>query len=180
MNKTMKEQMFPTKPDMTMNGIRYVFEYFTINQSGLFIVNAVNVSYSVKLVIVWLLLYLMVVFMIFNQEGVCHMVVFMTYVFGFTSVWYVNAFTADMYVAVFHSSLGTKICRPGFAKKSVIGLVIFAVVFYLFSFWTSKVIVMPNGEKKCVSAPQNYEQMMIFTVLDTLMMSGKRQRTYRQ
>ena len=63
--KTMKEQMFPTKPDMTMNGIRYVFEYFTINQSGLFIVNAVNVSYSVKLVIVWLLLYLMVVFMIF-------------------------------------------------------------------------------------------------------------------
>lgn len=130
---------------------------------------ALAISDTGFLVCVWVGWFDIIGIHFFHQEGVCHMVVFMTYVFGFTSVWYVNAFTADMYVAVFHSSLGTKICRPGFAKKSVIGLVIFAVVFYLFSFWTSKVIVMSNGEKKCVSAPQNYEQMMIFTVLDTLL-----------
>lgn len=130
---------------------------------------ALSISDTGFLLCVWIGWFDIIGISFFHQEGICHIVVFLTYVFGFTSVWYVNAFTADMYVAVFYSSLGSKVCRPNFARKGVVGLTSFAVIFYLFSFWTSKIVTAPNGKKKCVSAPQNYEQMMIFTVLDTLL-----------
>lgn len=130
---------------------------------------ALSISDTGFLLFVWVGWFDIIGINFFHREGICHVVVFLTYVFGFTSVWYVNAFTTDMYVAVFYSSLGTKVCRPGFAKKAVAGLTSFAVIFYLFSLWTSKIVDVGNGRKKCVSAPQNYEQMMIFTVLDTLL-----------
>ncbi|CAC5422971.1 unnamed protein product [Mytilus coruscus] len=130
---------------------------------------ALSISDTGFLLCVWIGWFDIIGISFFHQEGICHIVVFLTYVFGFTSVWYVNAFTADMYVAVFYSSLGSKVCRPNFARKGVVGLTSFAVIFYLFSFWTSKIVTAQNGKKKCVSAPQNYEQMMIFTVLDTLL-----------
>lgn len=130
---------------------------------------ALSISDTGFLLCVWVGWFDIIGINFFHREGICHIVVFMTYVFGFTSVWYVNAFTTDMYVAVFYSSLGTKVCRPGFAKKAVVGLTSFAVIFYLFSFWTSKIVDTGNGRKKCVSAPHNYDQMMIFTLLDTLL-----------
>lgn len=104
----------------------------------------------------------------FHRNGICQVVVFMTFVFSFTSVWYVNAFTIEMYVAVFHPSKGAKVCTPKFARKSVGVLTTFAAVFYMFAFWTAKVHTN-GGDQKCMSTSNDRDTMMVLSILDTFL-----------
>ncbi|XP_069101364.1 somatostatin receptor type 2-like [Argopecten irradians] len=104
----------------------------------------------------------------FHTNGICQIVVYMTFVFSFTSVWYVNAFTTEMYVAVFHASKGGKVCKPRFARRAVIILTAFAALLYMFSFWTAKVAT--NGdEQKCMSTSNDRDTMMVLSILDTFL-----------
>ncbi|XP_033745871.1 thyrotropin-releasing hormone receptor-like [Pecten maximus] len=104
----------------------------------------------------------------FHNNGICQIVVYMTFVFSFTSVWYVNAFTMEMYVAVFHPSKGAKVCKPRFARRAVIILTTFAAFLYIFAFWTAKVAT--NGtEQKCMSTSNDRDTMMVLSILDTFL-----------
>ena len=105
---------------------------------------------------------------LFHTEVICQIVVYMTFVFSFTSVWYVNAFTFEMYVAVFHHTRAPTLCTPRFAKKFVIGMTVFACLFYSFSLSTAKVTVV-GTEKKCMPTPNDQVPMMVLSFLDTFM-----------
>ncbi|XP_060079027.1 thyrotropin-releasing hormone receptor-like [Ylistrum balloti] len=104
----------------------------------------------------------------FHTNGICQIVVYMTFVFSFTSVWYVNAFTIEMYVAVFHSTKSAKVCKPRFARRAVIGLTSFAALFYMFAFWTAKVAT-DGTEQKCMSTSSDRDTMMVLSILDTFL-----------
>lgn len=49
---------------------------------------------------------------LFHMEGFCQVGVFLTYVFGFLSVWIVMAFTAELYLCMFHPKQGVKVKNP--------------------------------------------------------------------
>ncbi|OWF36356.1 thyrotropin-releasing hormone receptor-like [Mizuhopecten yessoensis] len=104
----------------------------------------------------------------FHTDGICQIVVYMTFVFSFTSVWYVNAFTIEMYVAVFHSSKGDKVCKPRFARRAVLVLTAFAALLYMFAFWTAKVTTS-GTEQKCMSTSSDSDTMMVLSILDTFL-----------
>ncbi|KAK3101385.1 hypothetical protein FSP39_003150 [Pinctada imbricata] len=99
----------------------------------------------------------------FHNDGICQIVVYMTFVFSFTSVWFVNALTTEMYICVFHPSKAATVCRPKFSRNMVFILVAFAAVFYIFSFWTANV-----HNTKCQFL-DHAETMMILSILDTFL-----------
>ena len=99
----------------------------------------------------------------FHNNGICQIVVYMTFVFSFTSVWYVNAFTIEMYICVFHPTKASTVCQPKFARNMAIILMGFAALFYIFSFWTANV-----SNSKCLFL-DHAETMMIMSILDTFL-----------
>lgn len=103
----------------------------------------------------------------FHTNGVCQIVVYLTFVFSFTSVWFVNAFTMEMYISVFHPSKASKVCRPVYARIVVVGISTFAGIFYAFSLWTASVVTFDGGQK-CLFR-QNAETTMILSILDTFL-----------
>jgi hypothetical protein len=105
---------------------------------------------------------------ILNNTGICEFVVYLTYVFSFTSVWYVNAFTTELYIAVCYSSKVARICTRAFARKATIGLTVFALLFYTFAFKTAQVMEM-GGQKMCVPYVDNKETLIAVSVLDTIL-----------
>ena len=74
-----------------------------------------------------------------HQNGVCQLVVYGTYVWAFTSVWIVVAFTVDRYIVVCHPLSRMSMCTRRRAK--IVGGVInvTAALLYSFSLVTSKV-----------------------------------------
>lgn len=103
----------------------------------------------------------------FHTNGVCQIVVYLTFVFSFTSVWFVNAFTMEMYISVFHPSKASKVCRPLYARIVVICISTFAGIFYAFSLWTASVVTF-DGDQKCLFR-QNAQTTMILSILDTFL-----------
>lgn len=103
----------------------------------------------------------------FHTTGVCQIVVYLTFVFSFTSVWFVNAFTMEMYISVFHPSKAAKVCRPVYARIVVVCISTFAGIFYAFSLWTASV-VQYKGVKKCLFM-QDPKTTMILSILDTFL-----------
>lgn len=104
----------------------------------------------------------------FHYNGICQILVYATFVFSFTSIWFVNAFTGEMYIAVFHPKKSVKLCTVSCARKVVGALSAFAGLFYLFSFWTATVIRQEDGEESCDSRPSDRRTMMVLSVLDTV------------
>ncbi|XP_061179288.1 thyrotropin-releasing hormone receptor-like [Saccostrea echinata] len=103
----------------------------------------------------------------FHTNGVCQIVVYLTFVFSFTSVWFVNAFTMEMYISVFHPSKAAKVCRPVYARIVVVCISTFAGIFYAFSLWAANVVKYKGGQK-CLFM-QNAETTMILSILDTFL-----------
>ncbi|XP_062580143.1 thyrotropin-releasing hormone receptor-like [Saccostrea cucullata] len=103
----------------------------------------------------------------FHTNGVCQIVVYLTFVFSFTSVWFVNAFTMEMYISVFHPSKAAKVCRPVYARIVVVCISTFACIFYAFSLWAANVVKYKGGQK-CLFM-QNAETTMILSILDTFL-----------
>ncbi|KAK6174868.1 hypothetical protein SNE40_013434 [Patella caerulea] len=79
-----------------------------------------------------------------HVTGVCQMLVYVTYVFSFTSVWFITALTTEIYIAIFYMDIAIKMCNRKSARAIVCSLMIFSVVLYSFSFWTSETITVEN------------------------------------
>ena len=67
------------------------------------------------------------------------MFVYMTYVFGFLSVWYIVAFSCERFIAVKWPFKRSEMCTPRKARTVVVSLAAFALVAYSFALWTSEV-----------------------------------------
>ena len=106
----------------------------------------------------------------FHTEGICQMTVYASFVFSFTSIWYVNAFTTEMYVAVFHPHKSPKLCTPANARKFVGGLTFIAAALYVYAFWIAKLVQTPIAAAKlCLIVPEDAKTAMILSCVDTIL-----------
>lgn len=107
---------------------------------------------------------------IFHKQGICQITVYASFVFSFTSIWFVNAFTFEMYVAVFHPQKSTRLCTPRRARKIVGVLSVIAALMYVYAFWIAKVVQFPSlGGELCLILPEEEKTAMILSVIDTVL-----------
>ncbi len=104
---------------------------------------------------------------IYNQNGWCQSLVYLTYITSFLSVWYVVAFTVERFILVCFPGYRPIICKPRTAKNVVISLGIFAIVMYLFSPFMSGVVQLP-GQSFCLPLPGFSAAAWIINNIDTL------------
>ena len=107
---------------------------------------------------------------LFHTEGICQMTVYASFVFSFTSIWFVNAFTTEMYIAVFHPRKSPRLCTPATARKFVAGLTFIATVIYIYVFWIAKLVDTSfTTPKVCLIVPENAKSGMILACIDTVL-----------
>lgn len=106
----------------------------------------------------------------FHREVICQMTVFSSYVFSFTSVWFVNAFTTEMYIAVFHPQKRQTLCLPSVAKRVVCGLSIIACLIYSYVFWMTKTVPLPDSKSTvCLITQGAKRTAMVLSFVDTFL-----------
>lgn len=107
---------------------------------------------------------------IFHKEGICQITIYSSFVFSFTSIWFVNAFTLEMYIAVFHPQKSPKLCVPRNARKIVGVISVLAGLLYIYAFIITKVVLYRGTETKvCLIMPEEEKTAMILSVLDTVL-----------
>ncbi|KAH3880673.1 neuropeptides capa receptor-like [Dreissena polymorpha] len=107
---------------------------------------------------------------LFHKNGICQLTVYFSFVFSFTSIWFVNAFTLEMYIAVFHPRKSSTLCVPKNAIRIVGALSVVAGLIYIYSFWIAQLVDTKVSENKvCLIIPENADTAMILSVLDTVM-----------
>ena len=106
----------------------------------------------------------------FHTQGICQMTVYTSFVFSFTSIWFVNAFTTEMYIAVFHPRKSPRLCTPATARKFVAGLTLLSVAIYVYVFWIAKLADTSFADAKvCLIVPEDAKSGMILSVVDTIL-----------
>lgn len=86
----------------------------------------------------------------FNIQGICQVVIFLTYICGFLSVWLVVMVTVENYVRICRPFSVNTYCNTKIAKIVIVSLIITALVVYNFPLWTTGIVVnISNGEKQC-------------------------------
>lgn len=106
----------------------------------------------------------------FHKDGICQITVYCSFVFSFTSIWFVNAFTTEMYIAVFHPKKSSRLCLPRNARRIVGVLSVVACLIYIYAFWIAKVMKMrKSGKEVCVINQEDAKTVMILSVMDTIL-----------
>ncbi|KAK6176099.1 hypothetical protein SNE40_014448 [Patella caerulea] len=103
---------------------------------------------------------------ILMSDGSCRVIIFITYISSFLSVWYVVCFTSERYIAICHSLRAPMILGKLSEKAVVIVLVILACLLYNFALWTTSV-AQYRGRPICISDDTYFELMNIVTWIDT-------------
>ncbi|XP_050393216.1 FMRFamide receptor-like [Patella vulgata] len=80
----------------------------------------------------------------FHLHGFCQIIIFVTYICGFLSVWFVVFITAENYIRVSCPGRVSQLCTPEKAKTAILILVIISIFVYHFPLWTTG-IVLNNG-----------------------------------
>ncbi|XP_045166533.2 B1 bradykinin receptor-like [Mercenaria mercenaria] len=107
---------------------------------------------------------------LFHKEGICQITVYSSFVFSFTSIWFVNAFTLEMYIAVFHPQKSSKLCLPRSARKFVGALSVVGGLMYIHAFVIAKVVKYPGTNTEvCLVMPKDEKTAMILSVIDTVL-----------
>ncbi|KAL3851715.1 hypothetical protein ACJMK2_015442 [Sinanodonta woodiana] len=102
---------------------------------------------------------------LFHTDGVCQMTVYFSFIFSFTSIWFVAAFTLEMYIVIFHTRNGISLSSPSKAWKVVTLLAVIAALFYMYVFWVAKLIPLGNDKRCTFSSGQKLAT--VFSFLDT-------------
>nr|KAG5708504.1 hypothetical protein BaRGS_026231 [Batillaria attramentaria] len=78
----------------------------------------------------------------FDQEPICTILVYVTYMLSFLSVWFVVCFTTVMYLTLFHKKMAALVNQPTKARAIVLVLTGASSLIYLHTFWTTKQITV--------------------------------------
>ncbi len=108
-------------------------------------------------------------FGVFSVDGWCQVVVYLTYVSSFLSVWYVVSFTVERYIVVCFPLKRDELCSTRTAKIVVGTLAVFSLLAYSFAPFTHGVISLHDlGPSLC--APFDQDSRVLFTInsMDTL------------
>lgn len=103
---------------------------------------------------------------IITTDIACQFLIFITYVTGFLSVWFIVGFTLERFIAICLPLKGAVICTVFREKVIVLMMSLSASVLYNFSFWTSG--MQQWGTKmKCSHKMEYFRFLQIITWIDT-------------
>ncbi|XP_069104693.1 FMRFamide receptor-like [Argopecten irradians] len=105
---------------------------------------------------------------IFNINGICQVVIFLTYICGFLSVWFVVMVTVENYIRICHPFRVNQHCTARTAKAVIIGFVVIALILYNFPLWTTGIDVGTDGSKVCARHTVYDKINQIVTYSDTV------------
>ncbi|XP_060605151.1 FMRFamide peptide receptor frpr-18-like [Ruditapes philippinarum] len=95
-------------------------------------------------------------------QSSCQIIIFLTYVFGCTSVWLVVFVTAENYIRICRPFIVNRICTTNVAK-CVVGILLFVTLcIYNFPFWT----MSPDT---CVLYGRYHKTVQVFVYADTFL-----------
>ncbi|XP_076454420.1 uncharacterized protein LOC143289306 [Babylonia areolata] len=123
-----------------------------------------DIGFLVSLFVIWLH---RLGVMLFATPGVCQVTVFLTYVCGCLSVWFVVCITVENFIRFTKPRLISKYCTVGVAKRMVGGALLVTALLYNCSLWTSGVEVGPDGSRHCNSLTRFADIVMATTIIDT-------------
>ncbi|XP_062617378.1 G-protein coupled receptor daf-37-like [Saccostrea cucullata] len=109
-----------------------------------------------------------------QESGVtCMISIYVTYVTGFLSVWYVVLIVIDRYIVVCHPLRGPRLCsRKRVATASVL-ITMFAIIFYTHCFRTTMIVKKPSGKGvQCVVQKDSMYALTIITYIDSILTIG--------
>ncbi|XP_043584033.1 thyrotropin-releasing hormone receptor-like [Bombus pyrosoma] len=104
---------------------------------------------------------------VFNKEGWCETLVYVSAVCSSLSVWLIVAFTVERFIAIQYPLHRPHICTIARAKTIVLVLVILALASHSYSFVTAGVINR-DGEDYCDLKVEYLETMKIISIIDSI------------
>ncbi len=126
--------------------------------------NAVDIGFLLCLLVTW---FSWMDVHMFHHQGICQLVVYLTYVFSFLSVWTVAAFTAERYIVVVWPLKRLRFCtcqRAGIVVAVLTGV---ALLLYCYATWTIG-IVYNHGTGGCVIYHDHLRFVNVMTHIDTI------------
>ncbi|XP_063418150.1 FMRFamide receptor-like [Mytilus trossulus] len=98
-----------------------------------------------------------------ESNGVCQIILFMSYSFRFLSAWLVACFTLERYVGVCHPLKRKDVCNLRSSKRIVFFTVIISFVIASIRPWLSEVLdVGPNNVPSCTRRPEHKNLSFIY------------------
>jgi hypothetical protein len=105
---------------------------------------------------------------VFHTPGVCQIVVFMSYICGFLSVWFVVYVTFENYFRICRPTTVPNYCTTTISYKVIAFTVMLSVLLYNFPLWTSS-IQTHNGVPYCHWQQRYADLMQAVTYIDTFL-----------
>ncbi|XP_067668039.1 C-C chemokine receptor type 2-like [Haliotis asinina] len=125
-----------------------------------------DLVFLISLFVVWL--YRLDV-RVFKTVGVCQATVFMSYITGFLSVWYVVFITWENFIRVSFPSRVTSLCSVKRAKYTIVLMITIAVGMYSFSLWTTGLISSHNNNSSCLVLEKYQTLLVAMTCVDSIL-----------
>jgi hypothetical protein len=124
-----------------------------------------DLSFLASLFMVWLSNNVGV--QLFNKNGWCQFVVYISSVSSFLSVWLIVAFTVERFIAVQYPLHRPHMCTVARAKMIITFLTIFAFALHLYSFVTAG-ITSTYGVDTCDMLHEYHETMRVINIIDSI------------
>ncbi|KMQ83804.1 neuropeptides capa receptor [Lasius niger] len=105
---------------------------------------------------------------VFNNDGWCETLVYVSAVCSSLSVWLIVAFTVERFIAVQYPLHRPHMCTVARAKTIILVLTIFALASHSYSFVTAGVVRNQDGDEVCDLRIEYLETMLIINIIDTI------------
>ncbi|XP_069680488.1 thyrotropin-releasing hormone receptor-like [Periplaneta americana] len=105
---------------------------------------------------------------VFNKDGWCQGLVYISSVCSFLSVWLIVAFTVERFIAVQYPLHRPHMCTVARAKAIVACLAVIALLSHLYSFVTAGLVRQDDGSDVCDMLEEYRETMRIINIVDSL------------
>ncbi|XP_061171071.1 somatostatin receptor type 4-like [Saccostrea echinata] len=105
---------------------------------------------------------------VFHIEGVCQIVLFLSYLCGFMSAWAVVLVTIENYIRVCCPVKVASSCTAKIARNTVMTCFISACIIYNFPLWGAKITVL-HGKAFCHTNPEFQNVQLALTYVDTIL-----------
>ena len=101
---------------------------------------------------------------IFNSTGTCQLTIFLSYICGFLSVWFVVIVTAENYIRICHPFSVKKYCTTKVSKLVITVFLLLALALYNFPLWALEV-----SKGRCTGIARYDELFQMFIHMDTVL-----------
>jgi hypothetical protein len=128
--------------------------------------SAADFGFLATLLLVWLNSNVGV--QVFNKDGWCQGLVYISSVCSFLSVWLIVAFTVERFIAIQYPLHRPRMCTVARAKAIVALLAVVALLSHLYSFVTAGLVRQDDGSDVCDMLEEYRETMRIINIVDSL------------